>query len=141
MFISFENTDGKPTYSHTSLLDEEKQQQIKKIYQEKTWWRNGCLFLTFYGMMEAVNRLSFLKAKTLLWRIPYVIVPLCAAPFVVDKFYWDVLGKKKEAMKHLVGAPIYNDKHRLPELDKLYFFLDDDKNYEPSLLHHGTYDI
>jgi len=26
----------------------------------------------------------------------------------------------------------------VPELDKLYFFLDDDKNYEPSLWHHGT---
>jgi len=45
---------------------------------------------------------------------------------------------EREMRKHLNGAPVYEDFFEVPELDKMYFWLDDDNNYEPSLWHHGV---
>lgn len=38
----------------------------------------------------------------------------------------------------MVGEPVYKNKRDVVELDKAFFFLDDDNNYAPSLMHHGT---
>jgi len=35
------------------------------------------------------------------------------------------------------GAPVWEKKIDVPELDKLFYFLDDDKKFEPSLWHHS----
>jgi len=32
-------------------------------------------------------------------------------------------------LRNLDGAPLWENKFEVPELDKLYFFLDDDKNF------------
>jgi len=40
--------------------------------------------------------------------------------------------------KLLNGAPVYEKKIDVPELDKVFFFLDDDNNYKPSLNHHAV---
>lgn len=45
----------------------------------------------------------------------------------------------KLVKKNLDGAPIWENKIEVPELDKKFFFLDDDNNFEPSLWHHGVY--
>jgi len=37
------------------------------------------------------------------------------------------------------GAPVWENKFEVPELDKKFFFLDDDNNFQPSLWHHGLY--
>jgi hypothetical protein len=37
----------------------------------------------------------------------------------------------------MTGHPVFEAKRDVPELDKMFFFLDDDNNYQPSLLHHG----
>jgi hypothetical protein len=37
----------------------------------------------------------------------------------------------------MVGMPVFENKRDVPELDKSFFFLDDDNQYEPSLMHHG----
>ena len=39
--------------------------------------------------------------------------------------------------KLLDGAPVWENKIEVPELDKKFFLLDDDNNFEPSLWHHG----
>jgi len=35
------------------------------------------------------------------------------------------------------NTPFWKDEHRVPELDKVFFELDDRKNFEPNILHHG----
>jgi len=141
MFLTFESTDGKLLHSHSSLLDEEKQLQIKKIYNDQTWYTRGITFATFYLMMEAVNRVRFLKAKSLLHRTLYVAVPTIFSYYLSDRIYWGGLNKRREIIKLCEGAPLYTERKLVPELDKAFFFLDDDHNYEPNLLHHGMYEI
>ena len=50
-------------------------------------------------------------------------------------FFWQA--NTSEVNKLLNGAPLWSKKSDLPELDKMYFFLDDDQNYTPNLWHHG----
>jgi len=51
--------------------------------------------------------------------------------------YWALKGN--DAVGKLVhGAPVYERAIDVPELDKKFFFLDDDNNYEPSLWHHSV---
>lgn len=35
--------------------------------------------------------------------------------------------------------PFFKDPNQVVELDKLYFFLDDDNNFKPNLFHHGMF--
>ena len=37
----------------------------------------------------------------------------------------------------LTGVPFYEKENQVPNIEKLYYFLDDDKNYEPNVHHHG----
>lgn len=137
MFLKFASPEGKPIYSHTSLLDEEKQLHVRKIYDGEVWYKRGFTFGAFYLMMEAVNRVSFLKSKSLLYRTALVLVPAIAARSLASRYYWGVLDKNSEIMKVCENAFVYNDILGVPELDKMFFFLDDDLGYQPSLLHHG----
>ena len=43
-----------------------------------------------------------------------------------------------EIRRNLDGAPVWENKFNVPELDKRFFFLDDDNNFEPSLWHHAS---
>ncbi len=40
-------------------------------------------------------------------------------------------------VENSAGVPFFNDKKNLIDLNKTYFFLDDDNNYKPSLWYHG----
>jgi hypothetical protein len=35
------------------------------------------------------------------------------------------------------GLPVWKEISNVVEIDKKFFFLDDDNNYEPNLFHHG----
>ncbi len=87
-------------------------------------------------MMEAVNRVSKLKSLNIYYRAAAVVVPALAARFLTPPLYWR-LGANNDVNRLLNGAPLWEKKFDVPELDKLYFFLDDDNKYEPSLWHHG----
>ena len=50
------------------------------------------------------------------------------------------MGNERKILKLIDGAPIYSNINDVVELDKKFFFLDDDHNYEPNLLHHGMYE-
>lgn len=48
---------------------------------------------------------------------------------------------KKKVDKYLgencEGVPFYNEKKNLIDLNRTYFFLDDDNDFKPSLWYHG----
>ena len=41
------------------------------------------------------------------------------------------------AVSLLQGAPYFNDNKKLVNLEKTFFFLDDENGFKPSLFHHG----
>ena len=41
--------------------------------------------------------------------------------------------------KNSAGIPYFEDYKQLVNLEKTFFFLDDDKNFQPSLFHHGRF--
>ena len=126
----------KPVYTHTSLLEDDKADKIKEIYHGVNKWVNGSSFLTFFATMEAVNRISILKKQDIWKRALVVAVPILAVRFLVPMAYWKLNGNQK-IRSICDGAPVFNNIADVPELDKMYFYLDDDNNYEPSLWHHG----
>jgi len=52
--------------------------------------------------------------------------------------YWKFLGEHQRKIC-LNGAPLYSKKFDVPDLNNLYFYLDDDQNYKPTLFHHAVY--
>ena len=135
MFITIPDKE-KSLYTHASLLEDDKADKIKKIYHGVNKWVNGSSFLAFFVTMEAVNRISFLKKQDLWKRALVVAVPILAVRFLVPMAYWKISGNQ-EIKRICDGAPVFNNIADVPELDKMYFYLDDDNNYEPSLWHHG----
>jgi hypothetical protein len=76
-----------------------------------------------------------LKKQILYARIGIVAASTLLDGFIGSKLYWN--NANKQISKILDGAPVWENKFEVPELDKLYFFLDDDNHYEPSLYHHS----
>jgi len=136
MFVAVTDKDKK-LYTHTSLLDEDKADKIKTVHDRVSYFTTGATFFTFYFEMEAVNRIKPL-AKLVLWqRALIVAVPTLLARFLTPTIYWKAYGNT-ELKKLINGAPVYDNVVEVPELDKMFFFLDDDNNYEPSIYHHGV---
>ena len=137
MFIELPDGD-KTVYTHSSLVDESKQEQINKIYAQAPSWTNGARFLSLWGSIEAVNRVSLLSKLPLYQRGLVVAASTLVGGLVGDVVYWNATGSKSQVRKLLNGAPVYEKKIDVPELDKVFFFLDDDNNYKPSLNHHAV---
>ena len=87
-------------------------------------------------MLELVNRAASLKTKNLYYRTAVVLVPALFARYTVPYIYW-MTGKKNQMLSLLDNAPLWKNKFEVPELDKMFFFLDDDNNFSPSLYHYA----
>ncbi|EGR29092.1 hypothetical protein IMG5_163230 [Ichthyophthirius multifiliis] len=137
MFFTLQE-GGKTVYTHISLVDESKQEQIHQIYNKESTWKNTARFFTFWGTMELVNRISLLKSQNIFARAAIVAIPTLAAGSLGQQAYWSIGGNWNKVKSLLVGVPVYQKMVDVPELDKLFFILDDDKNYQPSLNHHAV---
>jgi len=135
MFLSLKDKD-KTVYTHTSLIDDDKAEAVRKVHQDVTYWNRGFSFFTLYLSLELVNRVHALAARPLWQRALIVAIPPIAVRLITPFVYWRVHGNN-EIKKLANGAPVFDQAYEVPELDKMYFFLDDDNNYEPSLWHHG----
>lgn len=138
MLLNFKDKEGKNLYTHTSLLDEDKVEKINEVFKRETTWRNRGTFFTVWGLFEALNRVPFLAKQKLEYRVAGFALPLLIVnQWLIPKAYWALQGNT-QLKKLCVGAPVYEDAYQVPEIDKLFFFLDDDNNYEPNLWHHGV---
>lgn len=140
MFLSFQDKDKKTLHTHTSLIDEEKEAKIQKLFDYQCTLSRGGGFFGFYFALEAVNRIKALSHLSLPYRAGIVAGTALVSYIATPKIWWSTSGEK-EMRKYLNGAPVYDEFFDVPELDKMYFWLDDDNNYEPSLWHHGMYII
>ena len=85
--------------------------------------------------LEAVNRISPLKVLPLHFRAGAVVAALFASRY--PKYYHIRFAAKYSYEKSievekkslLDGAPVWENKSEVPELDKKFFFIDDDNNY------------
>lgn len=136
MFVSFTDKDKKKLYTHTSLVEEETEAQIKEVYETATTWRNAAGAVGAYVGLELVNRVRYFGKFSFPIKAGIVGGIAVADALVGSSVYWKTKGDEK-IRSLLNGAPVYENKADVPELDKMYFFLDDDNNYEPSLYHHG----
>ena len=76
----FSVKEGDKTYwTHSSLIDEEKYDKIKALHAKVPTVQNAFTFFTFYGLMEAVNRVKQLKCLNIYYRIGVVAVPTLLA--------------------------------------------------------------
>jgi len=135
MFVTIKDKD-KTWYTHTSLVEDDKAEKVQHVYDRVSYWSNGATFAAFWLSMEAVNRIHAIKGRILWQRALVVAVPTLLTRFLTPTVYWKIHGNT-EVKKLVSGAPVFDQAHEVPELDKMYFFLDDDNNYEPSLWHHG----
>lgn len=136
MYAQITDSKNRTLYSHTTLLEDPKTELVYKTHADNKYFSNGGLFLGFWLSMEAVNRVAALKAKNLYIRAGIVGLSTFLAPKLLSQVHWTTKGN--QAMKEaLDGAPVWTNKYEVPELDKLYFELEDINNYEPTLLHHG----
>lgn len=138
MLVSIKDKEGKSLFTHTSLLEEDKVEKIQQVYRREKKWATAGSFLTLYGLLEAVNRIPFLAKQRLEYRVAGVALPLVLAhQWLIPKMYWTTTGNA-QLRTLCIGAPVFEKADEVPELDKMFFFLDDDNNYEPSLWHHGV---
>jgi len=136
MYVSVTDNDKKTVHTHTSLISEESAAQIQQLYDTQATWRGrGASVATYLGL-EAVNRIALLSKQPFLRKAAIVGAFALVGGVAGSQGYWRTTGDA-ELKKLLAGAPVFENKFDVPELDKLYFFLDDDNNYEPSLHHHG----
>jgi len=136
MYVSITDKNKKEVHTHTSLIDEEAQERIKKLYEEQSTWKNRGAFIATYLGLEAVNRIKAISSLHIYKKAPIVALLTLTGSIVGSQAYWRTQGEP-ELRRNLAGAPVYENKFDVPELDKLYFFLDDDNNYEPSIYHHA----
>lgn len=138
MLLTLKDKEGKSVYTHTSLLDEEKVEKIQEVFNRERTWVNRGTFFTVWGLLEALNRVPFLAKQKIEYRVAGFALPLLIVhQWAVPKLYWSLQGNHQ--IKNLCrGAPVYDRPEEVPEIDKLFFFLDDDNHYEPSIWHHGT---
>ena len=88
-------------------------------------------------MLEAVNRVAKFSSMNLKMRAGIVFGSAAVAHLISPMVYWKLNGNNAIG-KALEGAPVWDNKFDVPELDKLFFFLDDDNSFNPSLLHHSA---
>ncbi|EAR83734.2 hypothetical protein TTHERM_00825290 (macronuclear) [Tetrahymena thermophila SB210] len=136
IFLELQDGD-KTVYTHTSLIEESKQEQIQAIYDKVPQWTNGGRFLGFWLSMEAVNRVQSVAKLPIYYRAGIVATSTLLGGLVSSLVFWKS-GNENQVAKLANGAPVYLKKWEVPELSKLYFFLDDDNNFKPSLNHHAV---
>ena len=136
MFVSFTDKDKKKLYTHTSLVDEEAEAQIKEVYATADKWRGAAAVAGTYVGLELVNRVRYFGKFSFPVKAAIVGGIAVADALTASTLFWKTRGDEK-VRGLLNGAPVYENQADVPELDKMYFFLDDDNNYEPSLYHHG----
>ena len=140
MLVSFQDKKGdvnRTVHTHTSLVEDEVAEKVHAVYRNETGFKRGACFLTFYGMMEAVNRIPKLSSLRLEYRVAAVALPVLLMRSLASSLYWRT-GATDSVKQLLNGAPVWTNKFEVPDLRNMYFTLDDDNNYEPSLLHHGV---
>ncbi len=136
MYVSFSDNDKKTVHTHTSLIAEEKAAEVQQLFETQNTWKGRGAFIATYLGLEVVNRVGPLAKRAFAQKAAVVGLFALAGGIAGSQGYWRTTGEG-ELKKLLVGAPVYENKFDVPELDKLFFFLDDDNNYEPSLYHHG----
>lgn len=124
---------GQTFYTHSSLLEDKTNEGLKILQENNNRTFKRAFFISLYASLEAVNRIPFLKNLALVKRVGIVGV----VPFVLGFAAKNFSNPNEEILKLLDGSPVYKNRAEVPELDKMYFFLDDDNNYEPSLYYHG----
>ena len=72
-------------------------------------------------------------------RAGIIIVPGLLAHFAMGYLYNSFISDTTKKLIAQGNTPFWKDENRVPELDKVYFELDDRKNFEPNILHHGLY--
>lgn len=87
--------------------------------------------------MEAVNRIGALSKLPIAYRAGIVGVSALLGGVISEVAFWKT-GNWTSVQKLVDGAPVYLKKWEVPELSKVYFFLDDDNNYQASLNHHSV---
>lgn len=124
---------GQTFFTHSSLLEDKTNEGLKTLQEDNKTTFKRAFFISLYASLEAVNRLPFLKNLAFSKRAGIVGV----VPLVLGFAAKSLTTPDEEVLRLLDGAPVYKNRAEVPELDKMYFFLDDDNNYEPSLYYHG----
>ena len=136
-FIQFVGTKGKTLHTHSTLLDDQLVDQIRALKTAHKSKQNTLTFLALWGSLEAVNRLEQL-VKMPYWKRASIVVGSTLLVNRLIKPVNDYLSVNQQLKTLMEGQPVFENKRDVVELDKAFFFLDDDNNYEPSLLHHGS---
>merc|ERR1712054_631300 len=126
-------------HTHSSFLEESEVETIKSALDKKSYYGKTAGLLSAYIGLEAVNRVKSLSGQQFLAKVGIVaaagLVGYEIAPWVYQRRV--VNGIFAAALKNSVYVPFWKDRKNVVELNKEFFFLDDDKNFAPNLLHHG----
>jgi hypothetical protein len=79
---------------------------------------------------------SYLSKLKLPIRIGIFSAEVALAYIATPILFWRLSGNS-QIQRLCVGSPVWKEKAQVLELDKLFFHLDDDNKYEPTLWHHG----
>ena len=136
-FISFiDPKTQKWVYTHTTLLEPEQTKQVGEVFDKGSTFTKYTLGVSLWLSMEAVNRFKFLYNLKLGYR-GGIVLGASACSGLFSYVLYNKLVAYPEMLRILHGAPVFENLSEVPELDKAYFILDDDNNYEPSLWHHA----
>ncbi|KRX05600.1 hypothetical protein PPERSA_12778 [Pseudocohnilembus persalinus] len=127
--------NGKTYWTHSSFVANEKQTAIQQLQKGVKPVQNGATAMTLIGSLFVANKVGLVSRLPLVHRTAAVLVPTLLARFLSPTVYNS--GITSDINQQLDGAPLWENKFDVPELDKLYFFLDDDNNYKPNLWYHG----
>ncbi len=84
-------------------------------------------FLDLYLTLEIVNRVKPIANLHLYYRAGIVGAAFLGSRFIASAIYKRSI--QSDINKLVDGAPVWEDKYLVPELDKKFFFLDDDNNF------------
>ena len=124
-------------YSNTSWMDEDARHKLFKLLENRTYCARSAGVVTIIGMLEAVSRVKFFWKYPLQHRAGIVLVPGLLAYLTTGFLYGKMTEDTTKKLIAQGNTPFWKDQHRVPELDKVFFELDDHKNFEPNILHHG----
>jgi hypothetical protein len=87
--------------------------------------------------LQAVNRVPFFYKHPLLHRVGIVVVPALLVKIATGYLYkWQSKSRVLDLLNE-GNTPFWKNPNKVPELDNVFFELDDDRNFEPNILHHG----
>ncbi|CAD8209172.1 unnamed protein product [Paramecium octaurelia] len=138
MYISL-NSQNKTWWTHTSLVPTQTHQKVLDIVNGVGSFQNKATLISTYLSLEAVNRIPAAKKLAIYFKAAIVGATFFGTRIAAGSFYQR--STQSEIGQLLDGAPIWENKFDVPELDKKFFFIDDDNNFEPSLWHHGINSI